>query len=83
MVANLNVVVIYHGILNLENVGTVVIYCGILITLAHLQVSPQHTLVDHLTMLLILPLNSRLGIKAQITKRLSWQDTFAPSNPHS
>jgi len=79
MVANLNIVVIYHGILNLENVGTVVIYCGILIILAHLQVRPQRTLVDHLTMFLILPLNSRLGIKAQITKRLS----FALSNPHS
>jgi hypothetical protein len=33
MVANLNTVVIYHGILTLENVGTAVNHHGILITL--------------------------------------------------
>jgi hypothetical protein len=35
MLVNLNTAVIYFGILTLENVGTLVYYCGIFITFAH------------------------------------------------
>jgi len=48
MVANLNTMVIYHGIFTLENVGNAVNYCGIFITLAINHMFPE-TGFDDLT----------------------------------
>ncbi len=48
MVANLNTMVVYQGILTQENVGTLVEYCGIFITLAINHMFPE-TGFDDLT----------------------------------